>query len=1432
MAITIRDLVDPEYKTQLNQVVTDLEAVRTRYVQIAEKLVNGINIKVTVIGDLEKLDNLIRVTSREMIQAGNQMQGVVQRQNQLLGNTTNTISRALAEQEKLNKAHREAATVTEGWKQSTDAQLGTMQSNIQKVIENERAMKDLKSQIKEVEVAEKYGAMQHDEAIAKLTTLRQQYTELKIANQELQKVINNEEKANQATEGSYKQLSLELERMKMAYKDMTEEQKQSAAGQELLGNISVLDAHLKDLAADMGEFQRNVGNYAIAANAGVKDTDALQRALTTEAQSAKEAAEQNVILRDALQRIQATTPNAKDQIDQLTKKIQENERVMQEHQKASTSLVDQMLRMAGVNSNLGSSFTTLSANASNGGNVMTGLTTKVKAFGSTLMTLLANPVVLAFLGIAGVAAAGKWWYDYNKGLIEASRQTKFFTGLTGDAMSAVRDKVQAVADTYGKDFAQTLKAATSISHNMGITVNDALDLINKGFAAGGQNSEQYLNVLQRFAPTMEKMGLSADQFVAFAGQIEKAGADTNKSMTAMGKASMQLRTMNLSTANSLKAIGINATQMSTDIQTGKKSVVVAMQEIAQKIQETGTNSREVAAVMKEMFGARGESQIGTEFISFLAEAKTGTEDLLGAEDSLQRLKVKEVETQTELNNVVASLFEMGDGGFAKMTTSAKIWIQEGLIKAIKWVINLINYFIDWYNDSLLVRGAVQGIITTFKNMWEVCKTVFNVLIDGIKAVGNVLRGLGDMAEGVLLVFEGDFVKAAEKVNNGWKRILDAPRKMFNEIASDAKTAGKNAVQNFKDGFKDALNDHRDKIDISRIGSSNTDDGYGTGKGSGGTTDSPTHAKDPAAEAAAKAAAKAAEKQRQQDLKAEEAILEAKLELEKNYHKKEMMQIELQWTKKINAIKGDGEKERLARLNLQKAMLAALYEAEYNYQQTRAKTDLENRLASVKEGSEEEYNLKLEQLKKQREAELREAERTDADVNLINAKYDKQERDLLESQIKNRIDKLAEAAATEQVIRDNTLKRELDTLNEQMAEELRLAGNNEQKIADIKDKYARLTAEKQEQYAIETAKKQMEAYMQQLQSLSDKEDVASLFTDLQDVEGNASLLESLGMAHAEALNMAKQLATAQIEIANAEADAEIAAIERVNDADSKARDKRIANAEKWLNAATEAIGNITSLVTTLFDGQIAKIEEQQEANQAQYDAQIANIEQLAERGAITQEEAELRKREAEAATAKREEELAKKKAQAEYKRAVAEKANNISQIAIATALGIMKASPNWVNMALVAAMGAIQLATAIAQPIKAYKQGTDYHPGGLAIVGDGGKSEVVESKGKYWLTPNVPTLVKMPEGSKVFPDYLDFIANEPPVNYGNLIASMPLPDLSPLLLAATTPNVVVNNDYRALQRDVQDLGRLIRAMIKQQHRDAREAKYDRYRAERL
>lgn len=66
------------------------------------------------------------------------------------------------------------------------------------------------------------------------------------------------------------------------------------------------------------------------------------------------------------------------------------------------------------------------------------------------------------------------------------------------------------------------------------------------------------------------------------------------------------------------------------------------------------------------------------------------------------------------------------------------------------------------------------------------------------------------------------------------------------------------------------------------------------------------------------------------------------------------------------------------------------------------------------------------------------------------------------------------------------------------------------------------------------------------------------------------------------------------------------------------------------------------------------------------------------------------------------------------------------------------------------MGAVQVATIMATPIPKYAKGTDNHTGGPAIVGDGGKKEIVVYSGKAWITPDVPTLVDFPVEPKYSP----------------------------------------------------------------------------------
>ena len=234
----------------------------------------------------------------------------------------------------------------------------------------------------------------------------------------------------------------------------------------------------------------------------------------------------------------------------------------------------------------------------------------------------------------------------------------------------------------------------------------------------------------------------------------------------------------------------------------------------------------------------------------------------------------------------------------------------------------------------------------------------------------------------------------------------------------------------------------------------------------------------------------------------------------------------------------------------------------------------------------------------------------------------------------------------------------------------------------------------------------------------------------------------------------------------------------------------------LQAFGELFNGITSIVTSAFDSRIEQIEEEQEKNQAAKEEELENIEKLAENGAISTEEAEARKRAAEDRTAQKDKELEKQKAELKQKQARWDKANSIIQATIATALAVTKALPNFVLAAIVGALGAAQVAMIAAQPIPKYAKGTDNHPGGLAIVGDGGKQEVITTDDGAYITPSVPTLVDIPKRAKVIPNLIDYRKMA-------LHSDALMLDRQRRSNNGDEPVIVnVNNDYRKLERNTE------------------------------
>ena len=120
-----------------------------------------------------------------------------------------------------------------------------------------------------------------------------------------------------------------------------------------------------------------------------------------------------------------------------------------------------------------------------------------------------------------------------------------------------------------------------------------------------------------------------------------------------------------------------------------------------------------------------------------------------------------------------------------------------------------------------------------------------------------------------------------------------------------------------------------------------------------------------------------------------------------------------------------------------------------------------------------------------------------------------------------------------------------------------------------------------------------------------------------------------------------------------------------------------------------------------------------------------------------------------------EQLERRQRQIDLERARFERAFNIGQIIAKTAIAVIAQSEKLPFsaplVALVASIGAIQLAAALAQPLPKFAKGTkDSGKAGFAIVGEEGVEQIETKDGKKFLTPDVPTITYLPEHTKVTP----------------------------------------------------------------------------------
>lgn len=281
-----------------------------------------------------------------------------------------------------------------------------------------------------------------------------------------------------------------------------------------------------------------------------------------------------------------------------------------------------------------------------------------------------------------------------------------------------------------------------------------------------------------------------------------------------------------------------------------------------------------------------------------------------------------------------------------------------------------------------------------------------------------------------------------------------------------------------------------------------------------------------------------------------------------------------------------------------------------------------------------------------------------------------------------------------------------------------------------------------------------------QGLIDKEDFEKKKAEIADKYRRQQFEKEIGILESELKyfthsaddrdKIAKKLAEKQIEYNQYKNDQQIASDTEAGDAAAEIEKSK---ASLKMQLLDEVFNFASTLNNAWLEKETDRLDKESEANEKWRDDEIERIERLEEQGVISKEQAEARKQQIEDQAAANEEEIEQKRLEAQRQAAIYDKAISAAQAGVAIALAITKSLATPALIPWIAALGAVQLATILATPIPEYARGTDDHGGGLAIVGDGGRPELVVLPDRtMWRTPSTDTLVNLPEHAQVLPDY--------------------------------------------------------------------------------
>lgn len=297
--------------------------------------------------------------------------------------------------------------------------------------------------------------------------------------------------------------------------------------------------------------------------------------------------------------------------------------------------------------------------------------------------------------VLAVVEAGRQLLDFG---MEVDKVREKVERLTGVDDSALAGEVKAVADVFETDYTEVLRTANTLHRQMGVSFEEAMGLIRKGFAAGLNDSGDFLDQLREYAPQFRSAGVSAAGMVAVLQQATRDGIFSDKGLDAVKEAMLRLRELPTATRDALDGIGLSSREVETALREGTMTIFDVIRQVSEKLNELPASSAAVGTAIADIFGGPGEDA-GLAYLQTLKDIDTEheivTTNLGKAQEELAR-------SLARLNTVASEVFD----GIGETLTELKAKVATG------WAMDL-EY---WGSDALDWKDRLAGMFSPMKTM--------------------------------------------------------------------------------------------------------------------------------------------------------------------------------------------------------------------------------------------------------------------------------------------------------------------------------------------------------------------------------------------------------------------------------------------------------------------------------------------------------------------------------------------------------------------------------------------------------------------------------------------------------------------------------------------------------------------------------------------